>query len=326
MIPKSRCSSRNRYKLKKPAISVLIPVYNNMNYIDQCLESIMKQSFADLEIIVINDGSTDARILPKLLHYAKLDSRMRVIDKTNSGYGDTLNIGICNAKGKYIGIIESDDFADKYMYEYLYDMTSTTPDIVKCGSVFFEGYLKVLSRHKATQSASPVSIFKEKDIYFNLTPINPNGIFLTEFIKCNNIYFSTTPGASFQDIGFHYLSGILAHEICLIPQCLYYYRRDNSDSSILSQEKENYVLYEYKRLHDYLDKHESLKKIYLSYLYLKKFRSYFFTLNRIRSEAKSDFLRRFKEEWLIGKENYAIDYTLFNDAELSWIKNNLTSP
>ena len=82
----------------------------------ECIESIINQSLNDIEIICVNDGSTDSS-LEILNNYAQKDKRISVISKSNSGYGNTMNIGINTAKGEYIGIIESDDFADTKMFE-----------------------------------------------------------------------------------------------------------------------------------------------------------------------------------------------------------------
>ena len=99
-----------------PKVSIVVPVYNVEKYLDECIESIINQSLNDIEIICVNDGSTDSS-LEILNNYAQKDKRIIVINKSNSGYGNTMNIGINAAKGEYIGIIESDDFADTKMFE-----------------------------------------------------------------------------------------------------------------------------------------------------------------------------------------------------------------
>lgn len=113
-------------------ISVLIPIYNVEKYLGECLESIINQTYSDLEIICINDGSTD-NSLSIINKYAKLDDRIVLIDKENSGYGDSMNRGLSIAKGEYISIVESDDFIEKDMLGVLYEkMASYNLDVVKC--------------------------------------------------------------------------------------------------------------------------------------------------------------------------------------------------
>ena len=101
-----------------PLISVLVPCCNVEKYLRQCLDSIINQTYTELEIICLNDGSTDST--PDILReYEKKDSRILVVDKPNSGYGATMNLGLKMAKGKYIGIVESDDYIEPSMYEIL---------------------------------------------------------------------------------------------------------------------------------------------------------------------------------------------------------------
>ena len=102
-----------------PKVSILVPVYNVEKYLPQCLESIAQQSLQDIEIICINDGSTDGSA-DILKNFAQEDSRFRIIQKENAGYGAALNDGLRAATGEYIGIVESDDKVDASMYEELY--------------------------------------------------------------------------------------------------------------------------------------------------------------------------------------------------------------
>ena len=102
-------------------VSVLVPVYNVKEYLRQCLDSLAAQTLDGIEFICIDDGSTDgcSEILDA---YAEKDERFRVIHKENSGYGASMNVGLRAARGEYIGIVESDDFADAEMFAALYDV------------------------------------------------------------------------------------------------------------------------------------------------------------------------------------------------------------
>ena len=102
-------------------VSIVVPIYNAELYLKQCLDSIINQTLKEIEIICVNDGSTDksAKIVEE---YAKKDNRIRVITKTNTGYGNSMNIGFDAAVGEYVGLIESDDFVDKEMFATLYNV------------------------------------------------------------------------------------------------------------------------------------------------------------------------------------------------------------
>ena len=101
-------------------VSVIIPVYNVEKYLPECLDSVIKQTLKDMEIICVDDGSTDSsgKIIDE---YAAKDNRIVVIHKQNGGYGQSCNKGLDIAKGEYVAILEPDDFVDEHMYEDLYN-------------------------------------------------------------------------------------------------------------------------------------------------------------------------------------------------------------
>lgn len=112
-------------------ISVIVPTYNSEKTIERCLLSILKQTYENLEVIVVNDGSSDSTetICEKMASY---DSRLKVITIKNGGVSHARNIGIDNAKGDYITFVDSDDYIDKEMYKNLIDLFDTNVDIVHC--------------------------------------------------------------------------------------------------------------------------------------------------------------------------------------------------
>lgn len=114
-------------------ISVIVPVYNTELYLRQCLDSILCQTYRDLEILLIDDGSTDksGKICDE---YAKCDNRIIVIHTKNHGLSSARNLGLRNAKGEYVGFVDSDDYIEPNMYECLYrQIEKTGADISNCG-------------------------------------------------------------------------------------------------------------------------------------------------------------------------------------------------
>lgn len=104
---------------EEPLISVIVPVYNVEKYLDKCVDSIVNQTYKNLEIILVDDGSPDN--CPKMCDdWARKDKRIRVIHKKNGGLSDARNAGIDCANGKYLTFIDSDDYVDKDYIEYLY--------------------------------------------------------------------------------------------------------------------------------------------------------------------------------------------------------------
>lgn len=102
-----------------PSISVVVPVYNVENFLGQCVESLLAQTFSDLEILLVNDASTDGS-LETAKKYAALDRRVQVLDKPHGGLGDTRNYGAARASGKYLVFVDSDDWVDDDMMRNLY--------------------------------------------------------------------------------------------------------------------------------------------------------------------------------------------------------------
>ena len=113
-------------------ISVIVPVYKVEKFLDKCVQSIVEQTYENLEIILVDDGSPDN--CPAICDdWAARDSRIKVIHKNNGGISDVRNIGMAAASGKYIGFVDSDDYIEKNMYEKLYKvMEKENADIVMC--------------------------------------------------------------------------------------------------------------------------------------------------------------------------------------------------
>jgi len=124
----------------QPLISVIVPVYKVEAYLDRCVESIVSQTYQNLEIILVDDGSPDncGRMCDE---WAKKDSRIQVIHKENGGLSDARNAGMAVASGEYIGFVDSDDWIDRLFLETLHDCIQTTgSDIAACGiHTFYEG-------------------------------------------------------------------------------------------------------------------------------------------------------------------------------------------
>lgn len=161
-----------------PLISVIIPVYGVEKYIAQCLESVINQTYNNLEIIIINDGTKD-RSAEIAKEYAKKDSRVRVYDFENSGASAARNRGIKLAKGEYIAFLDSDDWIEGQMYEKLVnEAIKSNADIVKCG--FKSNKEKVGVLNKIERSGN-----QNIDLFFNgiLWVVLWNAIYKADIVK-----------------------------------------------------------------------------------------------------------------------------------------------
>lgn len=117
----------------KSKISIIIPVYNSDQFLEKCVDSVINQTYKNLEIILINDGSTDDS-LSICAKYSKLDNRIIVVNQENKGVSEARNSGICVSTGDYIGFVDSDDYISHDMYEkLLVSALKHNSDITECG-------------------------------------------------------------------------------------------------------------------------------------------------------------------------------------------------
>lgn len=119
-----------------PDISIIVPVYNVEKYLNRCIESILAQTLTNIEIVLVDDGSTDTSG-QMCDEWVEKDSRISVIHKNNGGLTDAWKTGVLESRGNYLGFVDSDDYVDETMYETLYQKAeSTNADITVCGLVF----------------------------------------------------------------------------------------------------------------------------------------------------------------------------------------------
>ncbi len=304
-----------------PKVSVIIPIYNTAAYLREALESLRRQTLSDIEIIGVNDGSSD-NSLAILQEYKLKDARFSVIDKKNSGYGHSVNCGMEAAKGEYLAIVESDDFIALTMFEDLYELAKKNElDVVKGDSYRFtcdEAKNQILTYHATSKNPAfynrlynPANEVETAAMYVN----NCVGIYRRDFIRENKIRFNESPGASFQDNGFFWQVQIKATKALLVDKAYYYYRRDNPHSSIKDQSKVWAMKKEYDFIRAILEKEESVWQKFSSYYWLQKYRNYDFILNLIKNEDKREFAQVFKTEFSTAWEKQEFSCSVFRDSE-----------
>lgn len=272
-------------------ISVLIPTYNSEKYIEKCIKSVINQTYKNIEIICINDGSTDntKNILENL---QKTDNRIKIINKKNTGYGSSLNLGIKNAKGEYIAIIESDDFIKDTMFDKLIKIIKEQNcDIIKANFYKKNSKTKKYSSKYFTNSIQNIEIFPQMLL---IQPSVWSAIYKKDFLTKNNIKFSETKNASYQDISFHFITMFLANKIFLLDETLYYYRINNPKSSINSSNKPFQIFKEFKRINEFLKniktdkKQEEIKNIF-------EFKTMLWNFNRVQNKYNKILLKKMKK-------------------------------
>lgn len=148
-------------------ISIIIPVHNGENYIEKCINSVMCQTYKNLEIIIIDDGSTD-KTLSICKAISDKDNRIILIHQPNRGVSSARNIGIETAKGDYIGFVDADDWIEKDMYESLYTLLiKEYADISICGYIYEDIHGKVIKKAMGEQKIYKLSSQKAIEMMFD---------------------------------------------------------------------------------------------------------------------------------------------------------------
>ncbi len=208
---------------KNPVLSVIVPVYNVEEYLAECLDSIINQTYKDIEIIVVDDGSTDNSGLICNEYAAKYD-KITVYHKQNGGLSSARNYGIERANGKYLSFIDSDDFIDKDMFYILMNLaTINDADIVMCGYIKYTS--KEINEHQKFLEKD-TTVYKNQEVLLR---------FYTEFCAWNKVYkkkllnnIRFPEGKLYEDARTMYKIAYQAKIAVVYPKCLYYYRQRNS--------------------------------------------------------------------------------------------------
>lgn len=302
-------------------VSIIVPAYNVEPYLVECMESITRQTLQDIEIICINDGSTDGT-LKILKKYAEKDSRIVLIDKENGGYGIGMNIGLSVATGEYIGIVEPDDFVPVNMFGDLYEIAKANDlDFVKADFYRFErasnGDMFLTYNHLDRKNQYYNKVFDPSHtpeaIRFIMNTWS--GIYRKAFLDEYNIRHNETPGASFQDNGFWFQTFAFAKRGMIIDKPYYMNRRDNPNSSVKNVQKIYCINAEYDHIRDVLMQYPETWERFKTYYTLKRFHNSVATLRRISNEFKKDYVERFSKEMKRAKQTGEMDEELFTAAE-----------
>lgn len=260
--------------MSEPLVTVIMPSLNVSRYIRTCMDSVVGQSLHDLEILCIDAGSIDGT-LEILKEYAQSDNRIQVLQSDVKSYGKQINMGIEQARGKYIAIVETDDYIDLHMYEKLYSIAEEHQlDFVKADFLGF----RVLRNGNILYDEGRV--WPNDEIYGKVLAVADypelyvrdvniwKGLYSRNFLKNNDIRLNETPGAAFQDIGFCHLFLLYAKRGMYVKDMLYFYRRDNAESSSNRPYGLLYAYQEYKRLSCLPVKGENTELFY-HYFYIR---------------------------------------------------------
>lgn len=291
-----------------PLVSVIVPVYNTSKYLRQCLNSIQSQTLKNIEIIFVDDGSTDDSLV--LLEEMKLqDARIIIMQQKNKGGGAARNLGMTVAKGAYLLFLDSDDFFEETFIEKMYTAAvETSADIVVCQ---YREYNEATSEISGKLGVNPrflshnkIRIYNNKSIpeidWLCLFPWNK--LCSHKFIQENNLYFQET--YKHNDNYFAITATLSAKKIAIIPDALVYYRVGMTTNTQATIYKHPYDLFEViSAVHQYLDTTNQFQKYEISF--------YEFVINSFRGQ-----LNKLKKYDCL-EETYTQVFHIINSYDMS---------
>lgn len=210
---------------RETLISIIVPVYNVEDYVRKCLDSIINQTYKNIEIIIVNDGSTD-NSLKICKEYSKKDNRIILIDQNNQGLSSARNNGIKKSHGQYIGFVDSDDVISPYMYEYLYKaIKEDNSNISICDYTNFDKKEPSFDKEYTNYKLTNIEALQELMIDKKITNYAVNKLYLKSLF--DDIEYPI--GKKFEDIATTYKLFKKSQVISFVDCKLYgYYQREGS--------------------------------------------------------------------------------------------------
>lgn len=279
----------------QPLVSLVVPIYNVQDYLEQCLASIQSQSYTNLEIICLNDGSTDSS-LALLEAYAARDGRLVIIDKANEGYGKTCNRGIAAAHGTWVGIVEPDDYLEPTMVQELVDLIQANGgedqvDIarsaywrvfgnqkngragvkaqVKNAAGSGEHRIPCAYKDRVKPKHQPCSIDQMAQLLLH-HPAIWTALYRKEFLTQNNISFKEVPGAGWVDNPFLIASHCCGTRLVYTDSALYNYRENGyAEAATFAQRQPKIPLERWNDMMDVVDARNITSGVVLNALTLR---------------------------------------------------------
>lgn len=303
-------------------ISIIIPVYKVEEYLEKCIESVLKQTYTNLQIILVDDGSPDncGKICDE---YAKKDPRIEVIHKVNGGLSDARNVGIAKAKGKYIGFVDSDDYIKEDMYEILINLIKEYDADVSICNLYdvIDGKEYIRNNENGIQEYSRLEILKEVLLDKNIQSYAWNKLYKKELF--DEIKYPI--GKKYEDIGTTFYVFEKCNKIVVTSKPEYYYLK-RSDSLVNNVTESTVLDYTDIIIQRYLYTQKNIEE-------LRKYNNYYLAKTLITAHNDIELLGSISEKMQEKyKELYNLVYDimknnrkdieeLFNDEQKKTIEN-----
>ena len=282
-------------------ISIIVPCYNTKPWLDECLQSLVDQTLQEIEIICVNDGSTDGTGEKLDEWQAQYPNKIKVIHQKNGGSAKSRNTGMKIAQGECIGFVDSDDLVSICMYEKLYKvLADNNADVVKCDCLEFieqENIIKKLYNNQINILTNITKIFN--------TSIACSTLYKNKYLQRHNIQFAENIRFA-EDHAFAYEFAMHSPKLILLSDKLYYYRKQRKGQLTSYNGKNIYDIFKvFEYLQNKIADNELDNLVLIRKLIIKKQLSMFAIYAwKIKNKYKKDFL--FKASNLIFNNNKAL--------------------
>ena len=314
-------------------VSIIMPSYNVCKYIRECLESIRKQTLDDIEVICVDAFSTDGT-REIIQEYVDKDSRFIMMNDDKGSCGYSYNKGIDKASGEYIGFVETDDYIAEGMFEVLY----TAAEKYRLGYVKsnYTAFCNLDTENRYYEEMGIVS--NMPDIYGKIiAPCDMpellvcdqnmwNGIYRSDFIK-DNVRLNESKGAAYQDISFLIQTICQAKRAMYINECMYFYRRDNENASMVNPKGVVNLYREFMYAKLFMEKCKNISQYHWCYFYMKLVNSGILknsgNLVELHNGEKPelyDTLENVRKEMITADKNGYISYAILGNERYKHVK------
>ena len=252
-----------------PKVSIIVPFYNVEKYIEKCLETLVHQTLEDIEIILVNDGSTDKTEEIAKKYQAQYPQKIRYLEKENGGLSDARNYAIPYAKGEYIAFLDSDDYAEKNMYQEMYEIAKKeNSDMVECNFIW---------EYPDKTRIDIGAIYNNKhEMIEKIRVVAWNKLIKREILEKSKVIFPK--GYRYEDVEFTYMLIPFLEKVsfCKTPM-VHYIQRDGSISNVQNKRTAEifdvmeHVIDYYKEKDLYDEYYQELEYIYVRYAFCSSF-------------------------------------------------------
>lgn len=309
-----------------PLVSVIIPVYNVEEYLRQCLDSVREQTLSDIEIICVNDSSTDGS-LSILEEYEKKDPRIQVVTQPNGGAGAARNKGLSMASGKYLSFLDSDDFFEPDMLELAYKKAEED----KADFVVFNSDQYYTDRKRFVdvswtlriKELPPYTPFNHRQMTDNIFKVFVgwawDKLYNREFVEKNHLLFQEQRTSN--DMLFVFSAVAIAKRISIVNKILAHQRRDAKDSLSKTRENSWHCFYDaLTALRGRLKEEEIYREIEKDYINYA-LHAVLWNINTLAEPTRSKLIDKMKTEWLedLGIKDKPQNY-FYNEKEYKQYK------